>query len=91
MKNIRGKFLVKKNILQDGKPCLIITGICIPKNFDIDSISDGDEMWVCDLMVLDGGLRFEGAMGGHGPSPEDFLSGEGQKESSWKIISSLNN
>lgn len=89
MKTLRGKFLIKKNKLQDGRPCLTLTGICLPKDFDIDSVSDGDEMWICDLMVLDGGLRYSDAEVGDVGSPEEFLAGAGQKESTWKTKTNL--
>jgi hypothetical protein len=81
-KTLIGKYLVRKSKTEEGDEAIIITGVFQPQNFSMDEI-DGDEMWVSNLTVLSGGLRFTK------PtrltiSPEDFLSGEGQSISEWK-------
>lgn len=90
MKTLRGKYLVRKSkLVRDGTPVLILTGVFYPTNFDIDSVKDNDEMWVSDLEVRDGGIRFTEPYGRDGGSPEDFLEGEMMSSKCWKTKSKL--
>ena len=88
-KKLRGKYLVRKSKLSNGTPVVTITGTFYPQNFNIDEIKDNDEMWVSDILVLGGGLRFTDPLGGDSGSPEDFLSGEKQLPSEWKTKEKL--
>lgn len=83
---LKGKYLVRPSKLEDGSPVLILTGVFYP-NFDISSINENDEMWVSELEVMDGGLRFSGQEGFN--SPEDFLEGKNKHPSQWKNKSKL--
>ncbi len=85
---LRGKFLVKKNTMQDGKSVLTITGVFHPLTFSVDDINDDDEMWVSDI-IISGGLKFTEPIGLDGGSPEDFLSGNNQSPSNWKNKTTL--
>jgi len=85
---IRGKYLVKKNELNDGTKVITLTGVFHPQNFNVDDIKDDDEMWVSDL-IISGGLRFIDPIGTDGGSPEDFLSGNNQSPQNWKTKESL--
>jgi hypothetical protein len=76
---LRGKYLVKKNKLEDGTHILTISGIFRPINFSIDDIADNDEMWVSDVEVIKG-LKFTDPHSVDGGSPEDFISGENPKD-----------
>jgi hypothetical protein len=77
-----GKYLVRRSKTDDGKDVVILTGVFQPQNFSIDEI-DGDEMWVTNITVQTGGLRFTKPTR-LSVSPEDFISGEGQSISEWK-------
>ena len=46
-------------------------------------------MWVSDIIVSSGGLRFTDPHGTDGGSPEDFIAGLYQSPSEWKTKSSL--
>lgn len=82
-KSFRGKFLVRRATNHsDGKQSVVICGVFKP-NFDINQLNDNDEMWVADLVVGSGGIRFSGKET-LGPSPEDFLEGQCMSPSSWK-------
>jgi len=88
MKTIRGKYLVRIGTNEKGEKKIIICGTFDPVDFDIDEINDNDEMWVSDLMIVDGGVKFTGRH--HGAlSPEDFLEGEFQLPSSWECRENL--
>jgi len=81
-KVIRGKYLVRKAKLENGTEVLTITGVFHPQNFNLDEINDNDEMWVSDLIVASGGLKFTEPTSFM--SPEDFLEGNGQTPREWK-------
>lgn len=84
-KVLRGKYLVRKaKLTESNNDVLIITGIFFPTNFDINEIKDNDEMWVSDLLVMPGGIKFTDPKGKDGGSPEDFLEGEMTSPSCWK-------
>jgi hypothetical protein len=82
-KSFKGKFLVRKSTLTNGTPVVILCGSFYP-NFDTETLNDDDEMWVAELEVKDGGIRFHEKLGGSQVSPEDFLIGEYQSPDSWK-------
>ena len=86
---LRGKYLVRKTKLENGTEVITLTGVFHPTNFDISSINDNDEMWVSDIIVSSGGLRFTDPHGTDGGSPEDFIAGLYQSPSEWKTKSSL--
>lgn len=89
-KILRGKYLVRRATLEEtGQKVLIITGIFHPQNFDVDDVKSNDEMWVSDLIVAPGGIRFSDPLGSDGGSPEDFLNGDAQSPRSWKTRESL--
>lgn len=89
-KVVRGKYLVRKTKLANGKDALVITGVFHPMNFDISEIKDNDEMWVSDLQVLQGGLRFTDPVNGIDVgSPEDFIGGSNQMPRDWQNKSKL--
>lgn len=80
---LRGKYLVRKSKLSNGQEVLTISGVFYPQNFNIDEVKDNDEMWVSDLVVSSGGIRFTDPIGRDGVSPEDFMSGENHSPSDW--------
>lgn len=82
-KSFKGKFLVRRNTLGDGTPVVILCGVFYP-NFDIKQLNSDDEMWVADLEVKDGGVRFHEKVDSHSFSPDDFLEGEHQNSDCWK-------
>jgi hypothetical protein len=82
MKTIRGKYLVRVASNANGQKKIIICGIFDPIDFDIESIDTRDEMWVSDLLVMNGGVKFTGKCNG-ALSPEDFLEGEFHSPSFW--------
>ena len=86
MKNkiLRGKYLVKRAVLKDGSEVVILSGIFRPINFSINDIKEDDEMWVSDLEVLSGGIRFTDPHSVDGGSLEDFISGNNQSPKDWK-------
>lgn len=89
MKILRGKYLVRKSKLKSGEDVVIICGVFYPQNFNIDEIKNNDEMWVSDIQVSDGGIRFTDPTGIDGGSPENFLSGINQSHFNWKTKGSL--
>lgn len=88
-KILRGKYLVRRSKLEDGRDAVTITGIFHPQNFNIDEINGDDEMWVSDIIISSGGLRFTDPIGIDGGSPEDFLDGNMTSPTCWKNKSSL--
>jgi hypothetical protein len=82
-KILRGKYLVRKSKLSDGQDVLTISGVFYPQNFNIDEVKDNDEMWVSDIIISSGGIRFTDPIGLDGGSPEDFISGNNQSPSCW--------
>lgn len=86
-KSFKGKFLVRPNKMSNGTPVVVLCGVFLP-NFDTNALSDGngdDEMWVAELEVKDGGLRFHNKVDmNKALSPEDFLEGEHQSPAQWK-------
>lgn len=87
---LRGKYLVRKSKLENGTYAVVLAGVFHPQNFNVDEIEDSDEMWVSDIIVSSGGIRFTKPTSGiDGGSPEDFISGEKQAPSSWKNKSTL--
>jgi len=82
--NLKGKYLIKKTKNKEGEPCFVITGIFYPADFNIDEIEINEEMWVSEITINNGGLRFSEPTQGFAPSPEEFLSGECTSPSSWK-------
>ena len=85
MKTFRGKYLIRKAKTSDGTPVVVLCGIFVPlEDIDWEKLQDSDEMWVSDLIVGEGGLRFTEPINKTGaPSPEDFLSGEGTSPRFW--------
>ena len=88
-KILRGKYLVRKSKLENGTEVVTLTGTFHPQNFNISEINDNDEMWVSDIIVSPGGLRFTDPIGTDGGSPEDFLAGDMQSPRNWKTKGSL--
>lgn len=89
-KILRGKYLVRKSKLENGTDVIQLTGVFLPQNFNIDEIKDNDEMWVSDIKVLTGGIRFTDPIGSvDAGSAEQFLEGNKQSPSDWKSKGSL--
>lgn len=93
-KVIIGKMMVRKTTNQKNEPCLIICGMFKPQNFEMNEISDNDEMWVANLEILPNGLKFTDYINEFGNtyglgSPEDFLQGIGTDIKNWKNESEL--
>ena len=86
---LRGKYLVRKSKLKNGAEVIILSGIFYPQNFNVNEIKNNDEMWVSDITVSSGGLRFTDPIGIDGGSPEDFISGINQSPTSWKTKDTL--
>ena len=86
---LRGKYLVRKSKLENGTEVLVLSGVFHPQNFNLNEIKDNDEMWVSDIIVSSGGIKFIDPIGTDGGSPEDFISGENQSPSCWKTKESL--
>ncbi len=86
--HLKGKFLVRKAKMENGEERLILAGTFIP-NFNISEIKSNDEMWVAELKILEGGLRFTNPYTTDGGSPEDFLCGNNQSPKCWKNKSNL--
>lgn len=86
---LRGKYLVRKSKLENGTEVLILSGVFRPQNFNVNEIKDNDEMWVSDIIVSSGGIKFTDPIGSDGGSPEDFISGSNQSPSYWKTKESL--
>lgn len=73
MKKLTGKYLVRKAKLNNGTPVLILSGVFYP-NFDISEVNDNDEMWVSEIIVSEGGIKFTEPVNNiDAISPEDFL------------------
>ena len=84
-KILRGKYLLRKGTSPTGEQFVTLTGVFKPMNFSLDEIKDNDEMWVSDLVVGPGGIRFHEPINGREQcSPEDFLEGQGQLPRDWK-------
>jgi hypothetical protein len=87
-KTLKGKMLVRKSKLHNGKDVLILSGIFFPTNFKIEDVCEGgrDEMWVAEISINEEGLRFTNTTGSEGNySIEDWLEGnEYQHTDSWK-------
>lgn len=83
-KILRGKYLVRKSKLENGTDVITISGVFYPQNFNVDEIKNNDEMWVSDIVVSSGGIRFTDPIGVDGGSPEDFISGVNQSPLNWK-------
>lgn len=82
-KTFKGKFLVRRSALSNKEPVVIICGV-FKTNFDSNILNDDDEMWVAELEVKEGGLRFHNRVSTRQFSPEDFLEGEHQAPSYWQ-------
>lgn len=84
MESLKGKFLVRRSKLANGKPVLILCGLAIPQAA-IEKFSDKDEMWVAEILVTDV-MKYESVHStGYNGSPEDFLMGkEHTIEHYWK-------
>lgn len=81
-RNLKGKFLVRRSTTA-GKPCLIIAGVFFPE-FDINSIETSDEMWVAEITVHSGGIRFyDNNEKSAGYSIEEFLEGRNMSSQDW--------
>jgi hypothetical protein len=80
-----GKFLVRRATNNEGKEVLVLCGSFYPKNFKANEIDSGDEMWVADITIHDGGARFSKVQEGvDAGSPEEFLEGRNQRPEDWK-------
>lgn len=86
---LRGKYLVRKSKLENGKEVIILAGVFHPLNFNVEDIKNNDEMWVSDIIVSSGGLRFTDPIGVDGGSPEDFISGVNQSPLNWENKNNL--
>jgi hypothetical protein len=86
---LRGKYLVRKSKLENGTEVITLSGVFHPQNFNVNEIKDNDEMWVSDIIVSSGGIKFTDPIGSDGGSPEDFISGSNQSPSYWKTKESL--
>ena len=86
---LRGKYLVRKSKLENGNEVITLSGVFHPQNFNVSEIKDNDEMWVSDIIVSSGGIRFTDPNDADGGSPEDFISGINQSPSNWKTKGSL--
>lgn len=84
MKTLIGKYLVRKSKTTDGKPILIVCGTFLVSSELYNGINDNDEMWVSEITVGEGGIRFIDPIGTDGGSPEDFLEGAMQSPRNWK-------
>lgn len=82
MERFKGKFLIRKSKLQDGKPFLVICGCAFPAT-SLNSFDDKDEMWVGGFFI-DPYKRFVNHTN-HNFTPEDFLENakEGCQELHW--------
>lgn len=87
-RQLRGKCLVRKSTLTNGEEVLTICGNFYP-NFNINEIKDNDEMWVCDMTIEDGGLRFTNPTSIDGGSPENFLNGDNNLPKHWNTKEKL--
>jgi hypothetical protein len=86
---LRGKYLVRKSKLENGTEVLVLSGVFHPQNFNLNEIKDNDEMWVSDIIVSSGGIKFTDPIGTDGGSPEDFISGHNQSPLCWETKESL--
>lgn len=86
---LRGKYLVRKAKLENGSEVITLSGVFYPQNFKVDEIKDNDEMWVSDIIISSGGIRFTDPIDIDGGSPEDFISGMNQLPDNWKTKGSL--
>ena len=86
---LRGKYLVRKAKLENGSEVITLSGVFYPQNFKVDEIKDNDEMWVSDIIISSGGIRFTDPIDTDGGSPEDFISGMNQSPDNWKTKGSL--
>jgi len=86
---LRGKYLVRRAKLTNGVDVITLAGIFYPQNFDIETIKDDDEMWVSDIIVSSGGLRFTDPVGTDAGSLEDFVEGSNQSPLNWGTKGSL--
>lgn len=78
MKQLTGKCLVRKVETRNGDDAIMLCGTFFPKTkIEID----GDEMWVCDVLV-NSGIKFSEP---HNISfsPEEFLEGYCQSPGDW--------
>jgi len=79
----RGKFHVRKGKLKNGENVLILTGKAFMEDKEfLESISDGDEMWVADITIDTNGIRFRDCR--EHISPEEFLIGRCDMPNNWK-------
>ena len=82
-RKLKGKFLVRRSTTTNGTPCLTIVGMFFPE-FDINSIEASDEMWVSEITVHSGGVRFFDIKEKSAPySPEEFLEGRNMSSEDW--------
>ena len=86
---LRGKYLIRKSKLKNGTEVVTLSGVFFPQNFSVDEIKNDDEMWVSDIIISSGGIRFTNPIGTDGGSPEDFIDGLNQLPSNWKTKDSL--
>lgn len=88
--SFRGKFLVRKSKTKNNEEVVVICGVFYPKDLKI-KLNSKDEMWVADIEIKDGGIRFEecNTTSTGARSPEEFLEGESQKPQDWNKKSNL--
>lgn len=82
-KILRGKYLVRRAKLEDGTKVLLISGVFIPQNFNVDDIDPNDEMWVSDIIVSSG-IRYTDLKNDE-CSPEEFMQGSNSSPKDWKV------
>jgi hypothetical protein len=83
-KILRGKYLVRKSKTDKGVDVLTLTGVFYPQNFELSEINDSDEMWVSEIHIPNGGIKFTNPLTLDGGSLEDFLEGNNQSPLCWK-------
>ncbi len=90
-KKLRGKYLIRKSKMSDGTPVLMLVGTFFPPtDWDVESNFKHDEMWVSDVIIGDGGLRFQQPKNHF--SPEEFLENDDyQAPNQFKIKSNIDN
>lgn len=74
MNDFAGKFLIRKCTMENGKKAVIICGVALPMDGNLDSVSDMDEFWLAGLSVTEAEKYLPVNKQGFQGSPEDFLA-----------------
>lgn len=83
---LSGKYLIRKKKIKSGEDVVMIVGVFLPDDFNLDGII-GDEMWVSKIEISDG-IRFTDPFALN-ISPEDFLMGQSQNKEAWRNKTNL--